>query len=71
LKPAEWGKGFATEITRSLITHGFEELKLAKVVATIDDENLDSIKVVEKAGMGSSHYEYDEDGRFSVYEIKK
>lgn len=70
LKPDEWGKGFATEIAKGLIEFGFNELSLKEVFATIDDENLDSIKVVEKAGMSFSCYEFDEDGRFSVYSIK-
>lgn len=70
LKTEEWGKGFATEIARRLIEYGFDELNLTEVVATIDDDNFASIKVVEKAGMSFSHYEYDDDGRFSVYSIK-
>lgn len=71
LKTEEWGKGFATEIARRLIEYGFEELNLTGVVATIDDDNFGSIKVVEKAGMSFSHYEYDDDGRFSVYSISR
>jgi ribosomal-protein-alanine N-acetyltransferase len=70
LKTPEWGKGFATEIARKLIEYGFGELNLTEVVATIDDDNLGSIKVVEKARMRLSHYEYDDEGRFSVYSIK-
>lgn len=70
LKPEAWGKGYATEIARGLIKFGFEELKLPEVFATIDDDNLDSIKVAEKAGMSFLHYEFDEDGRFSVYSVK-
>jgi len=71
LKTEEWGKGFATEIARRLIEYGFDELNLTEVVATIDDDNFGSIKVVEKAGMLFSHYEYDDDGRFSVYSISQ
>jgi RimJ/RimL family protein N-acetyltransferase len=70
LKTEDWGKGFATEIARCLIAYGFNKLNLTKVVATIDDHNFGSIKVAEKAGMSFSHYEYDEQGRFSVYSIK-
>jgi len=71
LKTEDWGKGFATEIARRLIAYGFDELNLTQVVATIDDDNFGSIKVAEKAGMSFSHYEFDEDGRFSVYLINK
>lgn len=71
LKTEEWGKGFATEIARGLIKHGFDELNLPEVYATIDDDNLNSVKVAEKAGMSFLRYEYDEEGRFSVYSIKR
>ncbi len=70
LRKEEWGKGFATEIARRLVKFGFEDLKLTEVFATIDDENSASIKTAEKAGMRFSHYEHDEQGRFSVYSIK-
>ena len=70
LRNKEWGKGFATEIAERLIKFGFEELNLPEIFATIDDDNLGSIKTAEKAGMNFSHYEYDEQGRFSVYSIK-
>ena len=70
LKKLEWGKGFATEIASRLIKFGFDELNLPEIFATIDDDNSGSIKVAEKTGMKFSHYEYDEQGRFSVYSIK-
>lgn len=70
LKKEEWGKGFATEIASHLIALSFAELQLREVFATIDDENLESIKVAEKAGMSFSSYEYDKLGRFSVYSAK-
>lgn len=70
LRSEEWGKGFATEIARRLIRFGFEELNLPEVFATIDEENYNSIKVVEKAGMNFLRREFDEDGDFLVYSIK-
>lgn len=70
LTKENWGKGFATEIASCLIKFGFEELNLPEVFATIDDDNLGSIKVAEKAGMKFDRYEYDEQGRFSVYSVK-
>ncbi|MDQ3800848.1 MAG: GNAT family N-acetyltransferase [Acidobacteriota bacterium] len=62
-----WGKGYATEIARRLIRFAFEELNLPEVFATVDDEHSASIRVLEKAGMSFKNYEYDEQGRFSVY----
>ena len=70
LRKEAWGKGFATEIATRLIRFGFEELNLSQVFATIDEENLNSVKVAEKAGMQFARYEYDDEGRFLVYSIE-
>jgi len=66
-----WGKGFATEIARRLIKYGFNELKLTKIYATVDDDYSSSIRVLEKAGMKFKEFEFDEQGRFSIYVIEK
>lgn len=65
-----WGKGYATEIAQRMIEYGFNELKLPEVFATVDNDHPASIRVLEKAGMNFSHYEYDDEGSFSVYSIK-
>ena len=44
---------------------------LLEIYATVDDDHQASIRVLEKAGMKFSDYEFDEQGRFSVYSIKK
>lgn len=66
-----WGKGYATEIARRIIKYGFEELNLPEVFATVDDEHSSSIRVLEKAGMKFERYDFDDDGRFSVYSIRR
>jgi len=66
-----WGKGYATEIARRIIEYGFEELNLQKVFATVDDDHSASIRVLEKAGMKFERFEFDDDGRFSVYSIRR
>lgn len=71
LKKEAWGKGFATEIAARLIRFGFEELNLPEIFATIDEDNLNSVKVAEKAGMRFERFEYDAQGRFLVYSIKR
>ena len=71
LKKDAWGKGFATEVARELIDFGFTKLNLPEVFATIDNDNSGSIKVAEKSGMNFLRYEFDEEGSFSVYSIKK
>jgi [ribosomal protein S5]-alanine N-acetyltransferase len=71
LKRDAWGKGYATEIARKIIEYGFAELNLPEVFASVDDDHAASIKVLEKAGMTFSRYEFDEQGRFSIYSIKR
>ena len=67
LKPAEWGKGFATEIASRLVRYGFEVAGLDEIHATVDKENADSIHVLEKCGLKFFRKEYDEKGVFFVY----
>lgn len=49
--PDNWGKGYATEISKTLIKSGFEKFDLHKVEAGVATENIASIKVLEKSGM--------------------
>jgi len=46
-----WGKGYATEMGRAMLKLGFEEHKLRRIMARCDDENIDSVRVMEKLGM--------------------
>ncbi len=66
-----WSEGYATEMARRIIDYGFEELNLPKVYATVDDEHSASIRVLEKAGMNFEGFEFDDDGRFSVYSVER
>ncbi|MEP6703404.1 MAG: GNAT family N-acetyltransferase [Acidobacteriota bacterium] len=67
LKPAEWGKGFATEIASRLIRHGYEVAGLGEIYATVDKHNLASIHVLEKCGLGLFRKEYDDERVFHIY----
>lgn len=71
LKQTVWGKGYATEIARRVIEYGFAELVLTEVFTSVDNEHAASIRVMEKVGMKFDRFEFDEDGSFSVYSIKK
>ncbi len=71
LRRDAWGKGFATETAKKIIEYGFEELRLPEVFATVDDDHPASIRVLEKSGMKFERYEFDDDGRFSVYSVEK
>jgi [ribosomal protein S5]-alanine N-acetyltransferase len=49
--PCQWGKGYATEVSRTLINIGFEYFHLHKVEAGVATDNIKSIRVLEKSGM--------------------
>jgi [ribosomal protein S5]-alanine N-acetyltransferase len=51
LLPQYWGRGFGTEISKTLIKFGFEDLQLHKVEAGVATDNIKSIRVLEKSGM--------------------
>lgn len=71
LKKEHWGKGYATELAKILVEHGFEERKLNRVIATVDTENRTSINVLEKIGMTLDNKEEGKRGEFYVYSINK
>jgi RimJ/RimL family protein N-acetyltransferase len=45
-----WGQGFATEAGRAFVDFGFDELKLRRIVTSVQVENAGSIRVLEKLG---------------------
>jgi RimJ/RimL family protein N-acetyltransferase len=51
LNPADWGKGYATEICRALIAKGFSQLGVRRVFARTMATNAASIHVLEKVGL--------------------
>lgn len=51
LHPTAWGIGLATEVARTLLTFGFEELNLHRITAGCIDTNIASVRVMEKTGM--------------------
>jgi ribosomal-protein-alanine N-acetyltransferase len=51
LLPLQWGKGYATEVAKTLITYGFTQLNLHRIEAGVAVDNGRSIRVLEKAGM--------------------
>jgi RimJ/RimL family protein N-acetyltransferase len=50
LKKSAWGKGYATEACNRLVRMAFEESRLTEIVATFEDGNIASQRVLEKAG---------------------
>ena len=45
-----WGKGLGKEACLALVYYGFKILGLNKVVAEIDPENINSIRLIERCG---------------------
>ncbi|MBA7688413.1 hypothetical protein ES703_96893 [subsurface metagenome] len=46
-----WNNGFGTEALKGMIKFGFESIKLHRIFAGCDIDNLASKKIMEKAGM--------------------
>ena len=58
LGKTDWGKGYATEATAAVISHGFETLGLREITAVTDPQNTASQRVLAKLGFASSGKEY-------------
>lgn len=46
-----WGKGYATEMAKVILDYALSDLKLSRVMAGTDSDNLPSIKILSKIGM--------------------
>jgi 3-dehydroquinate dehydratase/shikimate dehydrogenase len=46
-----WGKGYATEGAKAVLTYGFETLKLGEIVSFTAVQNMRSRRIMEKIGM--------------------
>jgi ribosomal-protein-alanine N-acetyltransferase len=51
LEADAWGRGLATEIATHLLEAAFTQLKVDRVISTVDVNNGASIRVLEKIGM--------------------
>src|SRR5579883_2786839 len=51
LGAVDWGRGYATELSRALVDAAFLELRAERVISTVDVNNRASIRVLEKIGM--------------------
>ncbi|WP_159081920.1 GNAT family N-acetyltransferase [Paenibacillus sp. CAA11] len=50
LSPDCWNQGLATEAVRTVMTFGFEQMRLNEITARCDPANLASIQVLHKCG---------------------
>lgn len=46
-----WNQGYATETAKACVEYGFNNLKLTKIVGRSMEDNVGSVKVLEKVGM--------------------
>jgi len=51
LKQKHWKKGFASETAKAVMKYGFEELKLPKICAAADVDNIGSNKILKALEM--------------------
>ena len=57
-----WGHGYASEAAQACVRHGFETMRVARIVADVDPANTASMRVLEKCGF--VRLAELEDGRF-------
>lgn len=51
LHPAYWGRGLGTEAARAVVDYAANTLKLERLVAVIEADNIGSVQVALRAGM--------------------
>ena len=51
LKRSAWGCGYATEVCKRVLQFAFQKVPLNEVVASVDEDNVGSKKVLEKSGL--------------------
>ncbi|KGR78616.1 GNAT family N-acetyltransferase [Ureibacillus sinduriensis] len=54
--PDYYNRGFATEAAQTILDYGFSELKLHRIIATCQPENIPSYRIMEKIGMRREGY---------------
>ena len=65
--PDHQGNNYATEAARLVVDHGFAELRLHRISATIHADNVPSKRVVEKLGFVHEGTKRDDDYRDGEY----
>jgi RimJ/RimL family protein N-acetyltransferase len=51
LAPGAWGRGYATEAARAVVSHALGTLGLPEVLAEVDEGNTASVAVIKRLGM--------------------
>ena len=66
-----WGRGLATEIAGAWLHHGFQEMKLDRIIAFANPRNLASVRVMKKIGMTFDREDHLAGMECVVYEAKR
>jgi RimJ/RimL family protein N-acetyltransferase len=51
LQEEHWGKGYGYEVAKAWLDHGFNEMKIDKMYASVNKENIASQKILQKIGL--------------------
>ena len=54
--PKYYNKGYASEAAKAILKFGFEKMKLHRIIATCQPQNIPSYRVMEKIGMRREGY---------------
>lgn len=57
-----WGQGLASEVAQALIEYGLNSINLAEILATVDPDNIASVRILEKLGFKFLRQSVDEHG---------
>ncbi|RJF85449.1 GNAT family N-acetyltransferase [Sphingomonas cavernae] len=50
LRRSHWGRGYAREAVAAIIDHGFNAMKLRRIFADVDPDNLPSVELLKRLG---------------------
>ncbi len=67
----QWGKGYATEISRTMIDYGFNQLGYTELYGTTHSDHVESQKVLLKCGMKPMGTEDYGGASVSVFKLSK
>lgn len=68
VNPTCWGRGYATEAARALVQWALEEPRIHRIASACLEDNIASIRVLEKVGFTRTGEEMDDEGRFILWE---
>jgi ribosomal-protein-alanine N-acetyltransferase len=66
---AYWGRGFATEAARAFVEYGFRELKVPRIISSVEVGNAASSRVLVKLGFKLVRREEGERRSFDHFEL--